>query len=80
MTSDASLMRFRIHELEGKIIARQRLAEQAPDRDWHLRYVETYAAEMRRLQVELLLKELASTIQSGMATYHELSASRRAEA
>lgn len=77
MTSDVSLMRLRVHELEGRILARQRLAEQDPRRAWHLRYVEMYAAEMRKLQVELLLKELTSSIQDGMAVYSELSTSNR---
>jgi hypothetical protein len=72
MTGDVSLMRFRIHELEGKILARQRLAEQDPGRAWHLRYVEIYTAEMRKLQVELLLKELNSSVQNGVVAYKEL--------
>lgn len=73
MTSDVSLMRLRVHELEGKILARQRLAEQDAGRAWHLRYVEMYTAEMRKLQVELLLKELTSSIHPGMAGYEKIS-------
>jgi hypothetical protein len=53
MTSDVSFVRLRIHELKGRILARRRLAEQAPDRAWHLVYVEAYEAEMRQLQARL---------------------------
>ncbi len=71
MTGDVSLMRLRIHELEGKILARQRLADQAPERAWHLRYVETYAAEIRKLQVEILLKELVSSSHFDVVAHRE---------
>lgn len=53
MSSDVSFTRLRIHELKGRILARRRLAEQAPDRAWHLDYVEAYEAEMRRLEARL---------------------------
>jgi hypothetical protein len=48
MIGDVSFMRLRIHELKGRIRARRRLAEQSPERTWHLDYVEAYQAELRQ--------------------------------
>jgi hypothetical protein len=59
MTGDVSVTRLRIHELKGRILARQQLAGQKPERAWHLDYVETYEAEIRQLQAELQGKEAA---------------------
>jgi len=61
MTSDVSFMRLRIHELKGRILARRRLAGQAPDRLWHLDYVEAYEAEIQQLLAEIHSRELTSS-------------------
>jgi hypothetical protein len=57
MTGDVSVTRLRIHELSGRILARRRLAEQSPERTWHLDYVEVYEAEIRQLQTQLQCHE-----------------------
>ena len=61
MIGDVSFMRLRIHELKGRIRACRRLAEQSPERTWHLDYVEAYQAELRQLQGELQGKEAAAS-------------------
>jgi hypothetical protein len=61
MPGDVSFLRLRIHELKGRILARRQLAEQSPERTWHLDYIETYEAELRQLQSQLQGKEAAAS-------------------
>jgi deoxyadenosine/deoxycytidine kinase len=61
MTIDVSFVRLRIHELNGRILARRRLAEQNSERGWHLDYVEAYEAEMPQLQAELQTQTLTTS-------------------
>jgi hypothetical protein len=56
MTSTVLLPRLRIKELEGRIFARKQLAQQAPERSWHLEYVKLYEAEIQQLQATLRSK------------------------
>jgi TolA-binding protein len=63
MQNKVSSMRLRIKELEGRIQAQRQVAEQAPERTWHLDYVEAYEAEMRQLQA--ILQEKAAALQAG---------------
>lgn len=65
MTSEISSMRLRLRELEGRIHARRQLAQQAPERAWHLDYVEAYEAEMRQLLAQIISQELSSHAQIG---------------
>lgn len=51
-----SFAHLRIKELEGRILARRRLVEQAPHRTWHLDYIEAYEAEMQQLRAALSKK------------------------
>ncbi|WP_230532372.1 hypothetical protein [Microvirga roseola] len=69
MTSDLSFAHLRIKELEGRILARRRLAEGSPERDWHLSYVEAYEAEMQQLQAALREKGAATPTQSRSASH-----------
>ena len=41
---------LRIRELEGRIVARRKLAERAPEHTWHLDYVKAYEDEMHDLR------------------------------
>ncbi len=50
---------LRIKELEGRILARRQLVDQAPERTWHLDYVRVYEAELQQLQSALRSDELA---------------------
>jgi hypothetical protein len=61
MTIDVSFARLRIHELNGRILARQRFAEQNLERAWHLDYVKAYEAEIRQLQAELQSQKLTAS-------------------
>jgi hypothetical protein len=61
MTIDVSFVRLRIHELNGRILARRRLAEQSSERGWHLDYVEAYETEIRQLQAELQSQKLTTS-------------------
>jgi hypothetical protein len=53
MTDKTALVHLKIKELEGRIFARRQLAAQAPERAWHLDYVEAYETQMRQLEAEL---------------------------
>jgi hypothetical protein len=61
MTIEVSFARLRIHELNGRILARRRLAEQNLERAWHLDYVKAYEAEIRQLQAELQSQKLTAS-------------------
>ena len=61
MSNDVSFVRLRIHELNGRILARRRLAEQNSERARHLDYVKAYEAEIRQLQAELQSQKLTTS-------------------
>ncbi len=57
MTDNHAFAHLKIRELEGRILARRRLAGETHDRAWHLDIAKVYEAEIRQLQVELQMAE-----------------------
>jgi hypothetical protein len=50
---DYSPLRLRLRELEGRTYAQLQLAKGSPERQWHLKYVEIFQAEVQQLQAQL---------------------------